>query len=179
MAFRPSIGGPFWWNAGILAGPSGRFGGVKQQEVIPEGSLAEYVEVGEIIGTLLLYRYCYVDLYLYIYIYTQIFCYLILRYVYIYTDIVLLDIALYIYIYTDITVWYYDSSPKNILENTWDSLMQNGSASVLWYWKDPPWIVYLFSFQTLTLDHYKTFELRICKIFALVYQVHTVLFSCP
>lgn len=177
MAFRPSIGGPFWWNAGILAGPSGRFGGVKQQEVIPEGSLAEYVEVGEIIGTLLLYRYCYVDLYLYIYT---------LRYfaiwycdMYTYTQILCYWISLYIYIYTDITVWYYDSSPKNILENTWDSLMQNGSASVLWYWKDPPWIVYLFSFQTLTLDHYKTFELRICKIFALVYQVHTVLFSCP
>lgn len=123
MAFRPSIGGPFWWNAGILAGPSGRFGGVKQQEVIPEGSLAEYVEVGEIIGTLLLYRYCYVDLYLYIYIYTQIFCYLILRYVYIYTDIVLLDIALYIYIFIQILQYDIMTHPPKtylrILEIVW------------------------------------------------------------
>lgn len=85
--------------------PFGALRGVKQQQVIPEGSLAEYVEVGEIIGTLLLYRYCYVDLYLYIYIHTQILCYQILRYVYIYTDIVLLDIAIHIYIYTQI-LWY-------------------------------------------------------------------------
>lgn len=91
MAFRPSIGGPFWWNAGILAGPSGRFGGVKQQEVIPEGSLAEYVEVGEIIGTLLLYRYCYVDLYLYIYIHS---------------DILLFDIAICIHIHRYCAIGY-------------------------------------------------------------------------
>lgn len=123
MAFRPSIGGPFWWNAGILAGPSGRFGGVKQQEVIPEGSLAEYVEVGEIIGTLLLYRYCYVDLYLYIYIYTLRYFAIWYCDMYTYTQILCYWISLYIYIFIQILQYDIMTHPPKtylrILEIVW------------------------------------------------------------